>query len=48
MRILIGLIFSFLTNIIFAQEWIDKWEDPNSNFYEILQGYRPRRTGQPS
>jgi len=39
MRITIFLIICFIANIIVAQEWVVKWEDPKENFYEIRKTF---------
>jgi subtilisin-like proprotein convertase family protein/photosystem II stability/assembly factor-like uncharacterized protein len=39
MRVTVLIITCIITNIIFAQEWIEKWEDPNANFYDIQKSF---------
>ncbi len=34
------LIFSLLSSMMFAQEWVKKMEDPNVNFYEVQREFQ--------
>ena len=33
------LLFTILPFITFSQEWVDKMQNPNNNFYEIQENF---------
>jgi len=39
MRIIVFLIVFFTSSIIYAQSWVEKWEEPDANFYEIQKSF---------